>query len=124
MQPNRLLLVAVIAVGLAVGVWHLYLASLAIFLFRAEEHWTSWAAVLLGPGATFIAVAACIFSRRNGGIALLTLAGLALAAFAIGPLADSESLAAFFTKITLPMAALGTLVLVLSRRPRVPEATC
>ena len=124
MQSKRLVQVAVILVGVAVGIWHLYLASLAIFLFRTGEPWTSWASVVLGPGATLVAVVCCIFSCRVGGIVLLALATLALAAFAIGQSGDLENLAAFFARITLPVATLGTVALVLSRAAHTTQPAC
>lgn len=35
--------------GILTGMWHLYLGTLSIFLFRHNEPWTSWLMVIVGP---------------------------------------------------------------------------
>jgi len=119
MRLLRAIQVLVLLVGVGIGAYHLFFASLAIFVFRDSEPWTSWAAVLLGPGATLIGVVVSFFSPRIGGVGLLTSATLALLSFMLGEAGDVEHVRAFALGVTLPMAALGAATLAISRRRNV-----
>jgi hypothetical protein len=35
--------------GIVISLWHLYLGSMSIFLFRNNEPWTSWLVMISGP---------------------------------------------------------------------------
>jgi len=112
----------VVPVGLIIGAVHFYVASLAVFVLRAGEPWTSWVAVLLGPGATLAGVIVSILSFRMGGAALLILAALALVAFVLGENEHMGNVWPFALGITLPMAALGAAFLAASRSDRAAAA--
>jgi hypothetical protein len=112
----------VFAAGLVIGAIHLYVALLAVFVFREGEPWTSWASVLLGPGATLAGVIMSILSSRIGGPALLILAALAFVAFVLGEKEHMGNVWPFALGITLPMAALGAAFLAVSRSGRTAAA--
>jgi hypothetical protein len=122
MKPNRRILMMIVPVGLIIRAVHLYVASLAVFVFRAGEPWTSWVSVLLGPGATLAGVIVSILSSRIGGAALLILAALAFVAFVLGENEQMGNVWPFALGITLPMAALGAAFLAASRRDRTAAA--
>jgi hypothetical protein len=118
MAPMRPAAQLVLAVGALLGGWHLWLAAGAIFVFRNGEPWWSWAAVLLGPGLTLIAVAIAIFRPVVGGVVLLVGAGLSLAALTFGDAPQYSAVMPFLVRIALPMAVLGAALLALSRSSR------
>jgi hypothetical protein len=40
-------------IGVLIGIWHLYMGSMAIFVFRENEPLLSWLTIFLGPLLTF-----------------------------------------------------------------------
>jgi hypothetical protein len=124
MAPIRPAAQLVLAAGALLGAWHLWLAVGAIFVFRNGEPWWSWAAVLLGPGLTLIAVVIAIFRPIVGGVVLLVGAGLSLAALTVGDAPQYSAVMPFLIQIASPMGVVGIALLALSRsnRRRLPTA--
>jgi hypothetical protein len=118
MAPIRPAVQFVLVVGTLVGIWHLWLAAGAVFVFRNGEPWWSWAAVLLGPGLTLIAVVIAMFRPGVGGVVLLVGAGLSLVALTVGDGPQYFTVMPFFVRIALPMAILGAALLALSHSNR------
>jgi hypothetical protein len=118
MTPNRTVLLIVVIVGALLGIWHLWFAASAVFVFRNGEPWWSWVAVLFGPGLTLLAVLIAIFSVRLGGILLLVGACLSMTAFAVGDGPQYSSVEPFLLYVVLPMGALGVALLAFSRSVR------
>ena len=114
MAPIRTVQLLVLLVGALVGIWHLWLAARAIVVFSFGEPWSSWAAVLLGPGLTLIAVVVAIFNTRLAGAVLLVGACLALSALAVGDGPQYSTVVPFLIRVVLPMVALGAALLALA----------
>jgi hypothetical protein len=118
MAPRRAAVQVVLVVGALVGLWHLWLAAEAIFVFRNGEPWWSWAAVLFGPGLTLVAVVIAMFRLGVGGIVLLVGGGLSLGALTAGDAPQYSAVVPFLIRIALPMAVLGGALLALSHSNR------
>ena len=124
MTPIRTALLIVVIVGALLGIWHLWFAASAIFVFRNGEPWWSWAALLVGPGATLLAVLIAIFSVRLGGVLLVAGACSSMASFAVGDGPQYSNVEPFLLHVGLPMGVLGVALLAFSRSVRnlVPAA--
>jgi hypothetical protein len=118
MAPSRTALQFVLIVGVLIGLWHLWLAAGSVFVFRSGEPWSSWVAVLLGPGLTLVAVVIAMFSLRVGGVVLLAGACISLAALTAGDGPQYSTVMPFSIRVALPMAVLGIALLVLSHSIR------
>ena len=99
--------------GLAIGIWHLWFAAQALFVFGEDEPVGSWVSVLVGPGSTLAAVALATRRPSLAGGWLLLAGVVALAVFSAGTSVDRAMVQAFLLRITLPMVVLGILLLVL-----------
>ncbi len=105
----------VIALGMFLGLWHLRLAASALFVFREGEPWTSWVAIIAGPGATLALVVVSIAYIRASAFALCAFSVVGLIALAIERGPDYDITIWYFARITLPMAVLGAALLAVSR---------
>lgn len=119
---NRAALFAVVIAGIALAVWHSSIAMEAIFVFENNEPITSWLAVALGPLLTLIGCVVAIFRRLAGGLTVVAGDVLSAAAFLIGEGGITEYVTPYLLKFTVPMLAVGVVLMVLARWP-VSEST-
>lgn len=105
----------VLAAGAFLGAWHLWMAAGAVFVFRNDESWLSWFAVLLGPGLTLPAVVTAIIRPRVAGFVLLAGACLSSVALTAGDGPQFSTVVPFLIRVALPMAVLGAVLLALSQ---------
>jgi hypothetical protein len=110
---RRFVTAVVLGAGLALGLWHHWLAVRAIFVFRGAEPLASWMAVLAGPASTLPAAIVALFRRTFGGWWLI---GGGLVSTAALVVSDAGIASWFITRITLPMCGLGVGLLLLDRR--------
>jgi hypothetical protein len=112
------------AAGVTLGLWHLWLAVGAIFVFREGEPFWSWLFILSGPGATLVCVIIAALRQTVGGYLLIVLAVTSTLVLAVSTPNASEVVAADLWRVGLPMAALGlAFVFVGKQFPRVPPVT-
>ena len=109
------LLAAALAIGLAIGAWHLWFAAQAIFVFRNGEPISSWLTIVLGPGSTLIATIVAFWNDRVGGIWLICGGLISLVVFAATGAGNYEDIIPFVSQISAPMALLGASILFLSK---------
>ena len=100
------------------GIWHLYFAAHALFVFRESEPITSWAAIIVGPGSTLFAAGLAIFGVRAGGYWLVAGGVLSILILALGEGNRTDALIPFLARISLPMIITGTGVVLLSDKHR------
>ena len=112
---KRTALSVALAIGVAIGLWHLWFAAQATFVFRNGEQISSWLTILLGPGSTLMAIIVTFFSRRVGGYWLICSGLTSLAIFATTITGDSENLIHFTLQISAPMVLLGVAILFLTK---------
>jgi len=117
------MLTAATVLGLVVGVWHLWLAGQAIFVFSSGEPWSSWVAMLLGPVSTLPAVATSLFRRRAAGYWLITAGLISFGAFLVGEDGVTENLLSFLWMLTGPMLVIGIVMILLAPRLHQPAQT-
>jgi hypothetical protein len=113
---KRILVVVVTIAGMVLGLWHLWFAAQAIFVFRSGEPWTSWVFMLSGPVSTLPAVLLSLFLRRAAGYWLIAGSLVSLGVFVVGDTGASEYFLPFFRMTTAPMCLLGVAMLLLSSR--------
>ena len=101
------LLRVLVAAGIALGLWHLWLAVGAIYVFRESEPAWSWLFILSGPGATMVCVIIAAFRQIAGGYLLIFLAVASTLFLAIATRNASDVMAVDLWRVGLPMAALG-----------------
>lgn len=102
---------AVLGAGILVGLWHLWFAAQAIFVFRSGEPLASWAIMLLGPASTLLAVLSAFVNRRIAGYWLLAGSLVSLIVFVASGSSDAREIIQFALLISAPMALIGTLIL-------------
>jgi hypothetical protein len=112
---QRALVIAVTMAGCAVGVWHLWLAAEAIFIFKTGEPWTSWVAIICGPVSTLPAVVLSLFNRRAAGGWLVMGSLLSFAAFLMGEGGLTDNLLPYVWMMAAPMFFIGIIMLVLAK---------
>lgn len=112
---RRNALVALVLVGIALGIWHLEYALELVFVFREGEPLTSWLTIILGPLTTLPATVIAIFHRPIAGYWLLISGLLSSLTFIVGERGLSEYVLPFVLKFSLPMAIVGLCFIVLSR---------
>jgi hypothetical protein len=108
-------LIVPLAVGVALGLWHLWLAGHAIFVFREGEPLWSWVFILSGPGATLVCVIVAAWRQRVGGYLLIVLAIASTSILAIAK-PEFPVMVGDLGKIAFPMAALGLAFVFLGRQ--------
>lgn len=97
-------------IGFVIGLWHLYLAQKAIFLFKEGEHWTSWAYMLCGPLSTLPAMVISLFKRKFAGIWLILGSIVSTFIFIVGEKGATEYLFSMAVMFALPMLILGIIM--------------
>ena len=102
-------------IALIVGIWHGYIASQALFVFREDEPITSWLAILLGPATTLFASILAIVMRKTGGIWLIGSGAAAFLAFIVGEGKITEHVTPFLFQISAPMIALGAAFILVTK---------
>jgi hypothetical protein len=113
-----------VAVGVALGLWHLWLAAGAIFVFREGEPFWSWLFILSGPGATLVCVIIAALRQTAGGYLLIALAVASTLVLAVATRNASDVMLADLWRIGLPMAALGLAFVFAGKQfPRVPPVS-
>jgi len=117
-------LLILVAVGVALGLWHLWLAAGAILVFREGEPFWSWLFILSGPGATLICVIIAALRQTVGGYLLIVLAVTSTLVLAVATRNASDVMTADLLRIGLPMAVLGlAFVFVGKQFPQVPSVS-
>jgi hypothetical protein len=111
---KRGVLIVLTVAGIALGVWHLRLASQAISVFGSGEPLTSWIAMLCGPVSTLPAVVLSLFRRRTGGGWLVAGSLVSLVAFVLGEGRLTEDLFPFLWSIATPMLLIGVAMIILT----------
>jgi len=109
---KRSILVVTILVAFALGVWHLLLAGQAILVFRNNEPLTSWGAILLGPTLTIVGAIIATVRPKWGGYCLLFGACASFLIFLVEEGIHGEHWVPFLVRITIPMALVGTALLL------------
>ena len=98
--------------GIPIGIWHFYLGTLSIFLFREKEPLLSWLMIISGPILTLPLV---LIGLRKPSIAAWCLFGgaiLSLLSMVISEGLNGEHVAAFALIISGPMFLLGLVCLI------------
>jgi len=105
-------------VGIPVGLFHWYLASQAVFVFRQGEPVSSWVAILSGPTITLPLVVIGLWFPKWAGIFLIIGSILTGYATSIGTSSeDVRDLVLGVAKIVSgPMAILGIWLLIGARQ--------
>lgn len=115
---KRALLIVLTVAGIALGAWHLRLASQAIFVFRGGEPLTSWIAMLCGPVSTLPAVVLSLFRTRPGAYWLIAGGLVSFVVFLLGEGGVTENLFPFLRMTTGPMFLIGVAMIILTRKKR------
>jgi hypothetical protein len=102
---------AVLGAGILVGLWHLWIAAQAIFVFRTGEPFASWVIILLGPASTLLAVLSALVSRHIAGYWLLAGGLASLVIFAVYASSGATESVYFALRISGPMALIGAFIL-------------
>lgn len=111
---KRAVLITICILGVLLGLWHLRLATQAVFVFRESEPIASWLAIVLGPAATLFLGILAIFLRKVGGIALIVCGVAALIFFVVSDEPSREHVTSFLVQISLPMVVIGIAFFLLS----------
>jgi len=108
---------ALVMLGAAIGIYHLFLGMSSISVFREEGPLASRIAVIAGPFSTLPGYIIAIFRRKLG--AALRIAGgiesLAALSLAVGVSAD---IVPFSLLVTIPMVTIGGGFLLLRKEHR------
>lgn len=108
---RRTLTLLFLGAGVALGVWHLRLATQAVVVFAASEPLSSWVSILGGPASTLPAVLLAVFWRRGGGAWLVTGSAVSCLALLVTEGGATEALFPFLWMIGLPMLLVGAMLL-------------
>lgn len=100
--------------GIIVGIWHIYLGALSIFLFVNNEHLISWLIVVFGPFITLPAIITGLKSMRMSALFLFCGATLSLLFMGISEGVRGEHMLYFIFKISTPMYLLAIIGSALS----------
>ncbi len=103
---------ALYMIGLVIGVWHLRLALMAIYLFHANEPITSWVSVIAGPCMTLPVMVYLIINNKRGGILLVCAGLVSTIIMSIGEHFNHENLIPFMYMISAPMMVIGTIFIL------------
>lgn len=106
----KILLYFITIIGFVIGAWHLRYALTAIFLFKEDEPWTSWAYMFSGPLSTFPVIIISLFKRKLAGIWLALGSILSTSIFIVSEKGANEYLLSVAGKVTLPMLILGIIM--------------
>ena len=112
-STRRITTYAVYIFGCLIGLYHLRIATLAIFLFRNNEPAVSWLSIIAGPLSTLPIVLLSFVKKQLAGYWLIVSAFISLTAFL--NINDGVDLAKLALNILLPMLALGIAFVILSR---------
>ena len=109
---------AVLAVGIYVGLQHLKVGAKAWFTARNDEPAAFWLAIYAGPLCTLPASITAFFNERVGGWWLICGAFLFYigAMGALGPEATTDNAIWFLSRWSAPMIAIGLAFLFLAKR--------
>src|SRR5664279_476717 len=100
---NRSIFFVLVAIGVALGLWHLRLALSAIFVFRAGEPLSSWLFIVSGPGSTLLCTLVAAWRPILGGSILIGLAIASAIVLAVAVQSASDDMLAEAEMIMLPM---------------------
>ncbi len=119
-HPHRLVHDLALLVGVLVGLWHMRLAAVAIFVFREHEPLSSWIGVATGLLATLPLVLLSIASPRWAGWGLIVAALASVAALAESLAWNdlSDYLHSMATTATGPTLVLGSVFLWVASRQK------
>ena len=107
--------IAVIGVGILLGLWHAKIALRGIFVFRENEPLAVWIGVLCGPLSTLPAAMVSLFSRKVGAYWLIAGACISFTSFIFWPGFLVQEIPVILLKWCGPMMALGGSMLLLER---------
>lgn len=108
-----------LAIGIAVGVWHLYVGTISIFVFKENETLISWLIIASGPLVTLPATILGIRYARVSAALLICGASLTEILMAISEGLQGEHVLRYGLYISLPMYMLAFWSLMLSRQQRI-----
>ena len=96
-------------IAIVVGVYHLWLAFKAIFVFRNDEPLSLWIFTLAGPLSTLPASVTGIYNSKIGGLWLVcgAIVSFVAAMFTAGSNVDIDTGAWFLKMYSGPMLLLG-----------------
>jgi hypothetical protein len=100
--------------AVALGLWNLYEAVGAIFVFREGEPWNSWVWILFGPTAILPVALLSFYQREAAGYLLIFSAVISFVAFAMDE-GSLEYLLPFLGMTIGPMLAIGIGFVFLAR---------
>ena len=107
------------AVGIAVGLWHFYVGTISIFVFKENEPLISWFIIASGPLVTLPATLLGIRFARVSATLLICGASLTEILMTICEGLQGEHVLKYGIYISLPMYILAFWSLILNRQKRV-----
>lgn len=107
-------ILALVMLGAALGIYHLFLGISSIAVFREGGSLASRIAIIAGPFSTLPGVLIAIFLRKIG--AALLIAGGIVSLVALSLVAGvSADIVPFFFLVTIPMVTIGGGFLILKK---------